>query len=62
MKFAIIDIWQGSECASSSEYISVTQDSAENSLPYSLGSQYARVRMCKGCEFAKVTQGFMYTV
>ena len=55
-------IWQGSECASSFEYIGVTQDSAENSPSYSLGSQYARVTICKGCEFAKITQGFMNTV
>ena len=47
----------GSEYASSSECVSVPQGSAENSPSYSLGSQYARVRICRGCEFVKVTQG-----
>ena len=34
MKFSIIDIWQGSEYASSSEYTTVRQDSVENSPSY----------------------------
>ena len=31
MKLSIIDTWEGSEYASSSEYTSVTQSSVENS-------------------------------
>ena len=34
IKFYIIDIWQGSEYASSSEYTSVTQGSVENNPSY----------------------------
>ena len=34
IKFSIINIWQGSEYTSSSEYTSVTQGSAENSPSY----------------------------
>ena len=42
IKFCIIDIWQGLEYASTSEYASVTQGSVENGPSYSSGSQYAR--------------------
>ena len=34
IKFYIIDIWQGSEYASSSKYTSVTQGSVENNPSY----------------------------
>ena len=34
IKFSIIDIWQGSEYALSSEYTSVTLGCVENSPPY----------------------------
>ena len=37
IKFSIIDIWQGSEYASSSENTSVTQGSVENSSSYMFG-------------------------
>ena len=47
----------GSEYVSSSEYASVTQDSAENSPPYSSGSQHARAGIYIGYEYVKVTQG-----
>ena len=50
IKFYIIDIWQGSEYASSSEYTSVTQGSVENNpsyifhrFPSMLELQYTRV-------------------
>ena len=56
-EFSVIDIWQGLEYASSSEYASVTQGSIENGLSYSSGSQYARVWIYLGCEFVKVRQG-----
>ena len=57
IKFSIIDIWQGLEYASSSEYASVTQGSIENGPSYSSGSQYARAWIYIGCEYVKVTQG-----
>ena len=53
----MIDIWQGSEYASSSDYVSVTQGSVENDPSYSSGSQYARAWIYKVCEYVKVTQG-----
>ena len=34
IKFSVIDIWQGSEYALSSEYTSVTLGCVENSPPY----------------------------
>ena len=50
----------GLECASSSEYASVTQGSIENGPSYSSGSQYARAWIgYTGCEYVKVTQGFV---
>ena len=62
IKFSIADIWQGSEYASSSEYDSATQGSAENGpsnmfnrVEYSSGFQY--VRAWPGCGYAKVTRG-----
>ena len=57
MKFSIIDIWQGSEYASSSEYAGVIKDSIENGLSYSSDSQCARAWIFLGCEYVKVTQG-----
>ena len=37
----------------------VLQGSAENSLSFSLVSQYARVRMCNSYDLVKVTQGYV---
>ena len=56
-EFSVIDIWQGLEYASSSEYASVTQGSIESGPSYSSGSQYARAWIYLGCEFVKVKQG-----
>ena len=56
-EFSVIDIWQGLEYASSSEYASVTQGSIENGPSYSSGSQYARAWIYICCEYVKVTQG-----
>ena len=48
----------GLECASSSEYASVTQGSIEKDLSCSSGSQYARAWIgYTGCEYVKVTKG-----
>ena len=44
-KFFIIDIWKGSEYASSSEYAIVTHGSVENGSPYSSGTQHAKARI-----------------
>ena len=48
-----MDIWQGTEYAWSSEYVSVTQGCIEDGPSYSLGSQYARSWIYKGCEIVK---------
>ena len=65
IKFSIINNWEGSEYASSSENNSVTQGSVEKSPSYMfgrflsipLGSQSARAWIYKGREYAKVTHG-----
>ena len=55
-EFSVIDIWQGLEYASSSEYASVTQGSIGNGPSYSSGSQFARAWIRIRCENVKVTQ------
>ena len=57
IKLSIIDIWQGLEYVSSSEYANVTQGSIENGPSYSSGSQCTRTLIYIGCEYVKVTQG-----
>ena len=59
IKLFIIDIWEGSQCTSRSEYASVTHGSIENGPPFSLGSQYTRAWIYIGYEYVKVTQGSM---
>ena len=57
IKFFIIDIWECSEYAFSSEYATDTQGSVENDPSYSSDSQYARAWIYIGYEYVKVTQG-----
>ena len=57
IKLFVIDVWEGSEYASSSDYASVTRVSVENGWPYSSRSQYARAWIYIGYEYVKVTYG-----
>ena len=54
IKFFIMEISEGSEYASSSEYASVKKDSLENCPTYSSGSQYARAWIYIGHGYVKV--------
>ena len=52
----VINIWQDSEYASSSEYPTFTHGFIENGLSYSSSSQYNRSGIYKTREYVKVTQ------
>ena len=52
-KILCIDIWQGSEQASSS--VENTPSYMFDGVLYSLGSHYAKAWIYKGCEYVKIT-------
>ena len=65
----MVDVWRYYEYALNSEYAKVLnilelQSTIHiwQSFEYSSGSQYARGWICKGREYAKLTQGSVETV